>query len=257
MIGLVAELASPDVRVVQDALEQIAAATRAELLTLATPTLVEDGDGEGDEDGVDFDDEGHEGDDGGDDDDGDTFQARSLPPLDDALDQHLPQLAIPTLLRVFVALFQTCRDNFPAAARIAAEIARRGEDAAQLALVDTFIAASASHDTGHRTDDSVHDVLIDEVFPTLNAPALTRLLTWCTNRHLDDSHGDRMFALFYPALATAGDAERATLVQRLGAFMREIHDLEPDRAETLWTSLDTLPRPAEAAVAALRAHMST
>lgn len=245
----------------------------------------EDGDDFDDDDGEDGgDDDDDDEADEGDDDGGATIQARSpwsnaaagaasdglrgateasrarpeallpgaLPPIDDALDRHLAQLAPSTLAHLFGALFHDCHDNFPAAARIAAEVARRGDVTAQLALVEAFIAANAHHDTGHRTEDAVLDVLIDEVFPTLGAPALTRLLAWCTNSYLDDAYGDRMYPLFLAAFSTGNAIERATLVKRLEAFMREITELQPDRADGLWSSFDSLTGPAHADVVALR-----
>jgi len=280
MTELLDALASTEVAVVQAALDQLANLTLAAsiagsnaittLLGLPTPSQSGEDEDEGDDDeddeDVDDDDDDEEGDDAGDDEDDDeadegdddggaTIQADAshdaLPPIDHALDLHLAQLAPATLAQLFRALFQSCRDNFPAAARIAAEIARRGDDAAQLALVDAFITANEHHAPGHRSEDAVHDVVIDEVFPTLRAPALTWLLAWCTTSHLDDASGDRMFALFAPALAGANEAERATLVRRLEGFLREILEVQPERADALRASLDSLTGPAHAAVAAL------
>jgi len=284
---LIVALASTEVAVVQAALDQLATLTLAAstagtnaittLLGLPTPSQagededdVDDDDDDDDDVDDDVDDDDEEGDDGGDDEDdeadegdddgGATIQADAphgaLPPIDQALDLHLAQLAPATLAQLFRALFQACRDNFPAAARIAAEIARRGDDAAQLVLVDAFITANEHHAPGPRTEDAVHDVVIDEVFPTLRAPALTWLLAWCTSSHLDDASGDRMFALFAPALAGADEAERAILVGRLELFMREILDVQPERADALRASLDSWTGPALAAVAALPATIT-
>lgn len=94
------------------------------------------------------------------------------------------------------------------------------------------------------------------MFPTLDAPALTRLLVWCTNGHLDDVHGDRMFPLFLPAFAGANDTERTTLVKRLEAYMREINEFQADRADEVWSSLDSLTGPAHAVVVELRRNQS-
>jgi len=273
---LLAALASTEVSVVQAAIDQLVTLTLASsppgdnalpaLLGLTKPARADDEEDDDDDDDDD-DDEADEDDDEADDDDDDddeadegddeggaTIHARApggaLPPLDHALDQHLAQLAPETLARLFRALFQDCRDNFPAAVRIAAEVARRGDDDAQLALVDAFITANDPCDPGHRTDDAVHDVLIDEVFPTFRTPALTWLLAWCSNRHLDDASGDRMFALFAPALAGANATDRAILVKRLEGFMREILELQPDRADALRSTLAALTGGAHDAVTA-------
>ena len=182
---------------------------------------------------------------------------RALPAIDQALDQHLAQLAPTTLAHLFGPLFQHCRDNFTAAARIAAEIARRGTESDQVALVDAFIAANKRHTCGNRSDDTVHGVVIDDVFPTLGPAALTRLLAWCTNKHLDDTYGDRMFALFIPALEQADDDQRAALTERLETFMREIVDLQPAHAMALWDSLGPLRGAAGDAVGGLRSRLTS
>jgi len=226
----------------------------------------DDEDDAGDEDGEDFDDDEDGGDEDDDDDDevdegdeegGGIIQARgALPAIDQALDQHLAQLSPTTLAHLFGALFRSCRDNFPAAVRAAAEVARRGTDDEQLALVDAFIRANSRHTCGNRYDDTVHAVLIDDVFSTLRPAALTKLLAWCTNKHLDDTYGDRMFALFIPALEQATDAQRAILVTRLESFMREIMKDQPDHADALWESLGPLRGPAGDAIGGLRSRLA-
>lgn len=262
---LLPALTSDDPKVVESALDRLAALGRKAFLAMQADEDEGEGDDDdeeddaedNDEDGADYDDDDDEADEG-DDETNATIQAGGeLPALDHALDQHLAQLSIATLGRVFAVLFQTCHDNVPAAARIAAEVARRGTEAEQLALVDAFIAANKRHICGHRSDDTVHAVVIDEVFPTLGPAALTRLLAWCTNKHLDDTYGDRMFALFIPALEQADDRQRTLLVQRLETFMREIAELQPAHAHALWDSLGPLRGAAGDAVGGLRSRLSS
>jgi hypothetical protein len=185
-----------------------------------------------------------------------------LPPLDLALDRHLGKLQPGVLARLFGALFRDTGDNFPATARIAKELVSRGNaagiDGAQIAMVEGFARANEYYDPGHREHGhGVHDTLIDVVFPLLRAPALTTLLAWCSDGHLDEDHGDAMLGLFRPALERAGDLELPKLVERLEAFLANAIEQRSgfEVAERVWTMLAGLRGPARDAVAALRGRL--
>ncbi|MDB4955033.1 MAG: hypothetical protein JWO36_2602 [Myxococcales bacterium] len=229
----------------------------------------DDGDDDDDDDGAGGDSEGDEDDDEDDDDDDDddaegddegTMQAGGLlPPLETAVARHLGALSPAVLAQLFAALFQRTPDNFPIALEIAREIARRGDDMAQAALVDAFIAASTTYEPGQRAhEDTVHDLLIDDVFRGLRSPALAKLLAWCSDDHLDEDDGDAMAPLFVPALSFANAPDRAMLVTRLENFATSLAARgRAGEYDELWEMLATLPAGASRdAIQALRARLA-
>jgi Leucine-rich repeat (LRR) protein len=206
--------------------------------------------------------EADEADDDDDDDDDDRALGAGgyLPALDLALDRHLAQLSAGTLGRLFGALFQDVGDNFSAAARIARELVSRPPsaelDAAQLAVIDAFTQASEHHDAGHRAHaHTVHDLLLDEVFPLLEGPALARLLEWCSGDHLDAT-GDGMAVLFRPALERARGAELEVVIARLEAQLGHALDYQgAEAAEALLDSLADVTGDARLALAGIRSRL--
>jgi Leucine-rich repeat (LRR) protein len=256
---IVGDLAADSASVVEAALDHlatwaVASSTRDHNAILAAfgiaPAHVEEED-EGDDDD-DFDDDDDESDEDDDDDElpdegDDAQQTRALPALDRALTRQLGAIAPAVLAKLFGALFHTTRDDFIAARRVAHELARRGDDAAQLAMIDAFIAACEHYDAGHREGGRVHDALIDDVFPRLRPPALAKLLAWAGDGHLEENHGDDLFALFRPALREARDADRATLLERLERFVAE----DPKRLERRLAAVSTGVRVVDAEIAAI------
>jgi len=182
----------------------------------------------------------------------------SLPALDTALDRYLAQLSGNVLARLFGVLFHSTSDNFPAALRIANELVSRGDDLAQCTLIDGFIGGCEYYDAGHREHGyTVHDVLLDQVFPLLGGPALAKLLAWCANDHLSTEHGDGMSVLFGPALQRARGADFDAVMARLEKYVTSMADYRggPAKVEALWQTLAHSSDDVQRALAALRARL--
>ncbi|MEO8704992.1 MAG: hypothetical protein ABI867_33375 [Kofleriaceae bacterium] len=184
-----------------------------------------------------------------------------IPALDLALDRHLARLSPAVLGALFAALFHTTGDELAAATRVAKELVSRGDapgvDAGQLAVVAGFIKASELYDAGHRAHGTgVHDTLIDAVFPHLRGPALAALLAWCSNDHLDDGHGDGLFALMPRALDRATGADLERVLARLDALVDDAiaSTARPgELAERVWAMRG--PPAARAGIAAMRTRL--
>jgi hypothetical protein len=272
---VVARLGSPDVSIVEAAIGELATWVDASstrdtnatpvalgMATAKAPAQAEEDEGEDDDDDdLDDDDDDDENlDDDDDDDDDDSVdedgaahtapRSGALPQIDAALERHLGQLSPAVLARLFGALFRSAEDDYFAADRVASEIAARGDDAAQVALVDAVIRGLEHYDAGHRMhEDTVHDAMIDDVFPALRAPALAVLLAWCANDHLHEDGGDAMLGLFEPALTRAGDGERDALIARLEKYCTDVmkYDRGPDVIDAVWQMLDRIPEGANRA----------
>jgi Leucine-rich repeat (LRR) protein len=274
---IVAALDGPEVTAVEAALDQLAqwvaaSSTRdrnaitAALGLAAKPVDDEDEDDGGDDDDSDDDDdldddEDSEDDDGDDevDEGDDDGMMHALPQLDRAIDRHLGALSPLVLARVFGAAFRSTSDNFAVAARVAHELARRGDAPAQLAMIDAWAFANEYYDAGHREFcGTVQDDLVDAVFPELGGAALARLLSICSDDHLDDEHGDHMVALFAPALERAQD-ELPLVVDRLEKYLLAVmdHSTGPRQIAALWAALDEVSAPAgRDAIASMRARIT-
>lgn len=174
----------------------------------------------------DFDeDEDQDSDDDDDDADEESDQLISLPLLESALDRHRGSIPPLILGKLFGAVLRNVSANIPAALMIAREVQERGDDAAQLALVEGFKQACESYDPGHRMfEDTMQDRLIDDVFPALGAAAQTELLTWASD---DALQADQLDACFGPALERATAEQREKLVERLEKHLgNRTRDLE-------------------------------
>lgn len=185
-----------------------------------------------DEDEDSDDDDDDESDDDEADEEGD--QVISLPLLESALDRHRGSIAPLILGKLFGAVLRNVSANIPAALMIAREVQERGDDAAQLALVDGFKQACEYYDPGHRMfEDTMQDRLIDDVFPLLGAAAQTELLTWASD---DALQSDQLDACFGPALERANPEQREKLVARLEKHLgNRMRDLE--RVDALLASI--------------------
>lgn len=272
--AVAADLKSDDLAVVERALEHLATWTlasstrEANAITAAlglgpAPTAEAEGDDEdqSDEDVEDLEDES--GDDEGGHDDDEEWAAygapsgdRTLPPLDAALDRHLPAIRPMVLAQLFRALFQRMEADYTAAARVAEEVARRADDQAQALIVEAFEQASEYYDTGHRMwEDTVQDRLIEEIFPAFGGRALTKLLTTVSDGHLSE---DGMEALFVPALERASGEDRGALFARLERYVVErLPYLELEALDALWAQLAQLESPeARAGLEAVKARLA-
>ena len=199
---------------------------------------LDDDDDDDEEDDLDDDDDDDDDDlEDDDDDDGVVRAGGSLPALERALDRFLARLSPTVLARLFGALFSETSDNFPAALRIANELVSRSDDAAQCILVDGFIAANEYYDAGHREHGyTVHDELIEHVFPLLGGPALAKLLAWCSDDHLD---ADGMEPLFVPAIARTAGPDREAVLARLGSYLASLAKYRGggERVAAVWAAL--------------------
>lgn len=146
-----------------------------------------------------------------------------VPPLDRALHTHAQALSTEALGDAFAMALLQVGNNFRAALLVAEESVRRGEEDLQLRIVEAFLDASEHYDAGHRYDEStVHDQLIDDIFPKLAARPLAALLEPCGNDHLNRDGGDRMDALFAPAFARVDDdATWDALAKKLETYVRD------------------------------------
>ncbi|MBM4782118.1 MAG: leucine-rich repeat domain-containing protein [Archangiaceae bacterium] len=203
----------------------------------------------------DFDeDEYSDDDDESDDDDADeeSDQLISLPLLESALDRHRGSIPPLILGKLFGAVLRNVSANIPAALMIAREMQERGDDAAQLALVEGFKQACEYYDPGHRMfEDTMQDRLIDDVFPLLGAAAQTELLTWASD---DALQSDQLDACFGPALERANPEQREKLVARLEKHLgNRMRDLE--RIDALLASITDAGPNAKAAAELARQRL--
>ncbi len=193
------------------------------------------------------DDDGDEADDGeaDDDDDGEikasarVKPSRALPPLDAALARHGARLSPKVLARTFRITFHTTNDDYDAAVRTAQEVAKRGDDEAQLLLVEAFEHANEYYDTGHRFfEDYAQDRLIEDVLPQLGGKALARLVAWCSDGHFGE---DQMSSLFAPALERSRGEDREAVAKRLEKYIDYVGQYgDEDQAAQLFESFSTL-----------------
>ncbi len=137
-----------------------------------------------------------------------------IPELDKLIEQYSKQLASETLVNVLGCTLMTLTQNFKAALLVSMEIAERHDELAQEQAVELFIKAAAFYDAGHREyGDTVHDRLLDEIFPQFEAKPLLNLLEWASNDLLANDYLDE---LFIPAFRRAQDEETILrLLQRL------------------------------------------
>jgi hypothetical protein len=179
----------------------------------------------------------------------------ALPALDAALDRHLAQLSPAVLVRVFRCAFHASDDDHDAAVRAAGEVARRGDEAAQLALAEAFEHAHEHYDPGHRSFESTtQDRLIDDVLPQLGGRALARLVAWCSDGHLAE---DQLAALFAPAIERSRGDDREAVANRLAEHVEYRAQYQrPDDVAGLFASLAEVAGPeAQAAVARVKASV--
>lgn len=263
--AIVANLASPDAAVVEAALEHLAtwvtaSSTRDDNAIFAALDLErakkrvvrDDDDEDGDEDDdLDEEDVAEDGDeDDGSDEEADEdaeesstggWSGKALPQLDAALDRHLKHVSPSVLARVFGALFHQMHEDFAAANRLAEEVATRGDDAAQVTLVEGFVSASEYYDSGHRMwENTTQDVLIEDVFPKLGGRALTALLTSTDDGSLSE---DGLADLLGPAFARASATDLPALTARLEKYAKRTAEYADDEETMpkLWAMFDALP----------------
>lgn len=209
-------------------------------------------------DDAEFDDDDELDDDESDDDDSDdeadeeSDEVISLPLLERALDRHRGSIPPLILGKLFGAVLRNVSANIPAALMIAREVQERGDDAAQLALIEGFKQACEYYDPGHRMfEDTMQDRLIDDVFPSLGAAAQTELLTWASD---DALQSDQLDACFGPALERANSEQREKLIARLEKHLgNRMRDLE--RIDALLGSISEAGANAKSAAELARRHL--
>lgn len=144
-----------------------------------------------------------------------------------ALDHFGRDLSSATLVAVVGALFRSTYDNFePAVAAIEVLIARK-DVAAQSEVVAIFEKACEFYDTGHRFySDTVHDQLLERLFPAFESEPLLRLLSWCSEPYLSQEGGmDGMDLLFSKAFQRATDPRIAS--ELFAVFKKHVAECEP------------------------------
>ncbi len=153
----------------------------------------------------------------------------SVPVFDEYLQNNLVKLSSSALVSVFQMTLQDIRYNFAASSIVAAELVKRKDEVAQLALVKQFITACEYYDAGHRNRANTNlDLLLDTYFPQFESSALLALLTTATPAMLDADDGDALDELFVPALQRTNDRELQQSIIDVLASYKSVRDEDDD-----------------------------
>jgi len=127
--------------------------------------------------------------------------------LDNAIQKHLKNLSEKTLVTIFEMTFKSVGyDNFNAALLVLEEIIARKNPDTQKKIIKKFYDACEYYDAGHRYwSCTVHDQLIDYLFPKFTSEALYKLLKKASTDMLNTEGGDSMEILFIPAFQNTTD----------------------------------------------------
>lgn len=127
--------------------------------------------------------------------------------LDNAIQKHLKNLSEKTLVTIFEMTFKSVGyDNFNAALLVLEEIITRENVNTQKKIIKKFYDACEYYDAGHRYwSCTVHDQLIDYLFPKFTSEALYKLLKKASTDMLNTEGGDSMEELFIPAFQNTTD----------------------------------------------------
>ena len=127
--------------------------------------------------------------------------------LDTAIQKHLKNLSDKTLVIIFGMTFKSVSyDNYNAALLVLEEIILRKNTETQKQIVNQFYNACEYYDAGHRFwSGTVHDQLIDDLFPQFTSEALYKLLKKASTDMLNSEGGDEMETLFVPAFKNTTD----------------------------------------------------
>lgn len=133
----------------------------------------------------------------------------SIEVLDSGIKKHLKNLSDKTLVAIFGMTFKSVNyDNYNAALIVLEEIIARQQTETQKQIVDQFYNACEYYDAGHRFwGHTVHDQLIDTLFPQFTSEALYEVLKNASADMLNIEGGDEMETLFIPALKNTSDLE--------------------------------------------------
>lgn len=133
----------------------------------------------------------------------------SIEVLDNGIKKHVKNLSDKTLIAIFEMTFKSVSyDNYNAALIVLEQIIARQHTETQKQIVNQFYKACEYYDAGHRFwGNTVHDQLIDTLFPQFTSEALYELLKNASVDMLNSDGGDEMEALFIPALKNTSDLE--------------------------------------------------
>ncbi len=153
----------------------------------------------------------------------------SIPVFDEYLQKILVKLSSSALVSVFQMTLQDIRYNFAASSIVAAELVKRKDEAAQLALVKQYITACEYYDAGHRNRANTNlDLLLDTYFPQFESSALLALLSTATPAMLNADDGDALDELFVPALQRTNDRELQQSIIDVLASYKSVRDKDDD-----------------------------
>lgn len=143
-----------------------------------------------------------------------------IPILDNGIQKHIKSLSEKTLITIFEMTFKSVQhDNYNASLIVLEEIIARKNVTTQEKIVKQFYDASKFYDAGHRFwGHTVHDQLIDDLFPQFTSEALYELLEKASTDMLNSEGGDQMEDLFIPAFQNTTDLNLQTKV--LEVFFR-------------------------------------
>lgn len=144
----------------------------------------------------------------------DEDEITEIPILDNAILKHIKSLSEKTLISIFEMTFKSViYDNYNASLIVLDEIIARKNVATQEKIVEQFYDASKFYDAGHRFwGHTVHDQLIDDLFPQFTSEALYQLLKKASTDMLNSEGGDQMEDLFIPAFQNTTDLNLQTKV---------------------------------------------
>lgn len=144
----------------------------------------------------------------------DEDEITEIPILDNAILKHIKSLSEKTLISIFEMTFKSViYDNYNASLIVLEEIIKRKNVATQEKIVKQFYDASKFYDAGHRSwSSTVHDQLIDDLFPQFTSEALYQLLKKASTDMLNSEGGDQMEDLFIPAFQNTTDLNLQTKV---------------------------------------------
>ncbi len=160
----------------------------------------------------------------------------ALPALDSLLERFLPRLSSDALAATVESTLRSLEHEVGATLVVVRELVRRQDAAAQVRVVRAFRNACQFYDAGHRAfERTVHDVLMDELFPAFEPGPLSLLLKVSG---ADELYYDQMDALFLPAFQRAREAE--ALERLRSAFLGYLESYRHQDSERFSRLLSTL-----------------
>ena len=127
--------------------------------------------------------------------------------LDTAIEKHLKNISEDSLVTIFGMTFKNVGyDNYNAALLVLGEIIARKNSTTQEQIIEKFLKACENYSAGHRFyENTVHDILLDDLFAQFTSEALYKLLKGLKSDMLSVQDGDNMATLFVPAFQNTKD----------------------------------------------------